>query len=348
MKKYIVREGDTLWSISQETGVKLHLLMAANPQIRDPNQIYPGMVIAIPEMEKGQAAADTAQHAGTSGAGAAGAGVAGAGAAGAVPPYFGMVWPHVVRPGETWASIARAYGVTVAELEELNPNLAGRPLEAGDILYLPASAVPQPDTALPPAGAGPLHPEAMTQPVPGAAPVPSLEPAGHAGAAGVPPAGEPGATGWATAEAGPGPAPWPAPPPGGPATGGMPWSAPGAQGLPVYPVFGPHMHYPFRAEVRSSAMPAVPAGHPWPGWGWPAYAAPAPAWAWGWPWTWAAWRPWPPVWEMAWDSSAWESSGWETSPGLVQTGRDGQGGGHHDGWSEHETPPAADGTAKGH
>jgi membrane-bound lytic murein transglycosylase D len=41
---------------------------------------------------------------------------------------------HRVKPGETLYSIARQYGTSVASLREMNPFLAGRSLEAGDVL----------------------------------------------------------------------------------------------------------------------------------------------------------------------------------------------------------------------
>ena len=39
---YIVKKGDTLWGIARAYGVKLADLIAANPQIKNPNLIYPG------------------------------------------------------------------------------------------------------------------------------------------------------------------------------------------------------------------------------------------------------------------------------------------------------------------
>jgi LysM repeat protein len=53
MKKYVVREGDTMWSIAEANGIRPKLLMASNPQVRNPNQLKPGTVIIIPELTKG-------------------------------------------------------------------------------------------------------------------------------------------------------------------------------------------------------------------------------------------------------------------------------------------------------
>jgi len=45
---YIVRPGDTLWAIAVNHQVTLAELTAANPQISNPNLIYPNQVITIP------------------------------------------------------------------------------------------------------------------------------------------------------------------------------------------------------------------------------------------------------------------------------------------------------------
>ena len=45
---YTVKKGDTLWGISKQFGVGLRALIAANPQIRNPNLIYVGDRVVIP------------------------------------------------------------------------------------------------------------------------------------------------------------------------------------------------------------------------------------------------------------------------------------------------------------
>lgn len=45
---YIVRKGDTLWGIAKKCGVSLTALISANPQIRNPNLIYPGDEVKLP------------------------------------------------------------------------------------------------------------------------------------------------------------------------------------------------------------------------------------------------------------------------------------------------------------
>lgn len=46
--EYIVRPGDTLYTIGRTFGVTLSEMRAANPQLPDPNMIRPGMVINVP------------------------------------------------------------------------------------------------------------------------------------------------------------------------------------------------------------------------------------------------------------------------------------------------------------
>ena len=47
-RSYTVKRGDTLWGIARRYGVTLRSLIAANPQIKNPNLIYPGNEVRIP------------------------------------------------------------------------------------------------------------------------------------------------------------------------------------------------------------------------------------------------------------------------------------------------------------
>lgn len=47
-ESYTVQGGDTLYNIAQKYNIRLGNLIAANPQIEDPNQIFAGQVICIP------------------------------------------------------------------------------------------------------------------------------------------------------------------------------------------------------------------------------------------------------------------------------------------------------------
>ena len=43
-----VKRGDTLWAIARRYGVTLNSLIASNPQIKNPNLIYPGNEVKLP------------------------------------------------------------------------------------------------------------------------------------------------------------------------------------------------------------------------------------------------------------------------------------------------------------
>lgn len=45
---HIVKKGDTLWGIARQYGAALTDLIAANPQIKNPNLIYPGNEVILP------------------------------------------------------------------------------------------------------------------------------------------------------------------------------------------------------------------------------------------------------------------------------------------------------------
>ena len=45
---YTVKRGDTLWGIARRCGVTWSSLVPANPQIKNPNLIYPGNEVRLP------------------------------------------------------------------------------------------------------------------------------------------------------------------------------------------------------------------------------------------------------------------------------------------------------------
>jgi len=61
---YTVRSGDTMSSIAQRNGVSLNRLVAANPQVSNPNRIYPGQQLNLPQASSAPASsAPEASHA---------------------------------------------------------------------------------------------------------------------------------------------------------------------------------------------------------------------------------------------------------------------------------------------
>jgi spore coat assembly protein SafA len=81
--KYTVQSGDTLSEIAERFGVSLTALEAANPQIKNPDLIFPGQVVLVPT------------------------------------PQF----EYIVQKGDTLSEIAQRFGVTLKALEAANPQI---------------------------------------------------------------------------------------------------------------------------------------------------------------------------------------------------------------------------------
>lgn len=116
MQQYVVQQGDTIFSIALRFGLTPQQVLAANPQVVDPNLILPGQVLNIPTAVQ------------------------------PTPPTGAT--QYVVRPGDTMSMIARRFGVTLQALVAANPQIANpNILFPGQIVYVPARPVePVPPT----------------------------------------------------------------------------------------------------------------------------------------------------------------------------------------------------------
>ncbi|KAI9828162.1 MAG: hypothetical protein M1832_003689 [Thelocarpon impressellum] len=99
-RTYTVVSGDTLGGIAQRFGVTLDALKAANPQITNPDQIFPGQVINIP---------------------------------GGTPPKT-----YTVVSGDTMTAIAARWGISLNCLIKANPQITDpNVIRPGDVLNIP-------------------------------------------------------------------------------------------------------------------------------------------------------------------------------------------------------------------
>jgi len=142
-RMYRVVAGDTMYSIAQRFGVTLDALIRANPQITNPNEIFPGQEICIP--------GGTTIHCPN-----------------------GML--YTVRAGDTLFEIARRHHITLAALVAANPQITNPDrIVPGQVICIPAATAQPPAVTLPmPMEPPATPPTQVVPPVP--MPMPPSEP----------------------------------------------------------------------------------------------------------------------------------------------------------------------------
>ena len=98
VETHVVQPGDTLGGIAERFGVSLGALEAANPQITNPDLIFPGQLIRIPA----------------------------------------NVVTYVIQPGDILGGIADRFGVSLGALEAANPQITNPDLiNPGQVIKIP-------------------------------------------------------------------------------------------------------------------------------------------------------------------------------------------------------------------
>jgi len=121
--RYTVQPGDTMFFIAQRFGVSLQALINANPQIPNPNQIFPGDVLCVPGVGQPDCRVPVS-----------------------CPP--GFQGRYTVQPGDTMFTIAQRFGVSLQALINANPQIPNPNLIFPcDVLCVPG--VTEPDCRVP-------------------------------------------------------------------------------------------------------------------------------------------------------------------------------------------------------
>ena len=115
--QHVVEEGDTLWKLSQSSGVSVQNIMDANPGI-NPQNLQIGSTLCIPANSVSPTSLHTCPK---------------------------RTFSYTVRSGDTLWKLAQIYGTNVQDILDANPGTDPQNLQIGSTLCIPAArAVPAP------------------------------------------------------------------------------------------------------------------------------------------------------------------------------------------------------------
>ncbi|WP_052088430.1 LysM peptidoglycan-binding domain-containing protein [Paenibacillus wynnii] len=108
MKIHIVKQGDTLYALSQKYGVPLQILIEGNPQISNPDVLEVGGKVKIPSTPV------------------------------TMPDNNDVYYKHTVRQGDTLWKLSKAWGIPLQEMIAANPQLKNpNALLVGEVVNIP-------------------------------------------------------------------------------------------------------------------------------------------------------------------------------------------------------------------
>lgn len=118
MKIHIVKQGDTLFALSQKYGVPLSKIIEANPQIANPDVLAVGDKVKIPAAPV------------------------------PVPDNNDIYYKHTVKQGDTLWKLSKAWGITLKDMIDANPQLKNpNALMTGEVVNIPKKVSTAPITA---------------------------------------------------------------------------------------------------------------------------------------------------------------------------------------------------------
>ena len=136
MIRHTVQKGDSLWKIAKMHDVSLECLIAANPQLTDPNVILVRSIINVPQMWSHRPSMPTQDETRP--------GIAFCDSTGARPCIY------EAAENETLEQISRRFMVPLTQLLYYNMRYGKRePLSAGSRIVIPDDLGPYPDLPAP-------------------------------------------------------------------------------------------------------------------------------------------------------------------------------------------------------
>lgn len=136
MKIHMVKKGDTLYEIAKKHHIDLDVLIAANPQLADPNVLDVGMKVKIPNAPK------------------------------PIAPPSAILYEHKVVQGDSLWKLGKAWGIPLADMIAANPQLKNpNILLTGETVLIPKAKSPEPHVAHQPEVTAPQVPSYEPAPI---------------------------------------------------------------------------------------------------------------------------------------------------------------------------------------
>lgn len=151
MKLHTVQKGDSLWKIAKMHGITLDAMIAANPQLANPDVLEVGQQVNVPMMPGVPEYEGPGTDVVPPGMGPVQEEVEGPDSEMAPPaqvpsypsvPKWDGLWKYVVKQGDSMFKIAKQVGVTLDQLKAANPQVPNaESIYPGQVLNIPSAGL---------------------------------------------------------------------------------------------------------------------------------------------------------------------------------------------------------------
>lgn len=138
---HVVEKGDTLRRIAAHYGSTVAAIVAANPDLADPDRIKPGQELTVPSDGRPASAARDAVSTPVPGAERPGPGTTPKPTGRSRPASKPSTTTYTIAAGDTLGKVAKAFGVTLPDLLAANPQITNPDVvKKGQVVAIPAGA----------------------------------------------------------------------------------------------------------------------------------------------------------------------------------------------------------------